>query len=169
MKRPKFAHKAPDPDAAEPFDTAEEASMVRQITPSPSSRQCAGLTGFQPNSVSRSPNPASATCTHTGLFAAAMPPILLREHLGNYMRGGADSSVLGRTRPFDMLRIASGATQGEERLPGTEPLTNSPHPEQLKGPYRGAAVSGRKYGGRNGSGRQYCRGGFETLPYCPAC
>ena len=25
MKRPKFAHKAPDPDAAEPFDSAEEA------------------------------------------------------------------------------------------------------------------------------------------------
>ena len=26
MKRPKFAHKAPDPDAAEPFDSAEEAT-----------------------------------------------------------------------------------------------------------------------------------------------
>ena len=25
MKKPKFAHKAPDPDAAEPFDNAEDA------------------------------------------------------------------------------------------------------------------------------------------------
>ena len=81
MKKPKFAHKSLHPNAAEPFDNAEEAfrisfgagpSRVRQITPSPSSRQCAGLTGFQPNSSSRAPNPASATCTQIGLFAAAM-------------------------------------------------------------------------------------------------
>ncbi len=35
MKKPKFAHKAPDPDAAEPFDTAEEAIRGKERLRSP--------------------------------------------------------------------------------------------------------------------------------------
>ena len=48
MKRPKFAHKAPDPEAAEPFDSAEEALhhlhpkgfLPRRHRPAPQLEHC---------------------------------------------------------------------------------------------------------------------------------
>ena len=46
MKRPKFAHKAPDPDAAQPFDTAEEAwfwAMSCMVAREDGARFVAGL------------------------------------------------------------------------------------------------------------------------------
>ena len=45
MKRPKFAHKAPDPDAAEPFDSAEEARPTLSLSKGPQAETVRIVTG----------------------------------------------------------------------------------------------------------------------------